>query len=132
MNSISWIRQLKETGTLYFKESALAYGVAGLHKEEHLPSGFWFPAEQRYKDISTYTREGIVVGEAADHSWAAQFVDWNDDGWPDLIVANDVGNRLRVYKNLSGKRFKRMEKFDDAFWDGCWMGIASGDLDGDL
>ncbi len=115
-----YINQLAETGKFYFEERALAYGVAGLHQEGQHPSDVWFPAEQRFKPISVHRREGTVVGEAADHSWAAQFLDWNDDGWLDLIVANDGGNRLRVYENQYGKRFDRVKKFDDPSWDGRW------------
>lgn len=59
-------------------------------------------------------------------------MDWNDDGWPDLIVANDIGGgRLRVYENMEGRSFKRVTTYDEHLWEGGWMGIQSGDLDGD-
>ncbi|NKB24370.1 MAG: hypothetical protein GKR87_08355 [Kiritimatiellae bacterium] len=47
-------------------------------------------------------------------------------------MTSDIGNRLRVYENTQGKGFKRITAFDDPFWDGCWMGMVTGDLDGDL
>ncbi|MEL6658037.1 MAG: CRTAC1 family protein [Bacteroidota bacterium] len=68
----------------------------------------------------------------ADHSWASQLIDFNDDGYLDLIVANDILNRLRVYENEGGKGFKYDERFNAPHWNGSWMGIASGDLNGDM
>ena len=126
-----WINQLAETGNFSFKEAALDYGVAGLHREENLPSSMWNRETGKLENSSYQKWEGEQVGEQADHSWAARLVDFNDDAYPDLIVANDVGNRLRVYENQGGKGFKVLEKFHEALWNGSWMGIASGDLDGD-
>ena len=126
-----WINQLSETGEFSFREAALDYGVAGLHNEEQLPSSMWNQSEQRLETNSYQEWEGEQVGEQADHSWAAQLVDYNDDGYPDLIVANDLGNRLRVYENRQGTGFVADEQFHEAQWNGSWMGVASGDLDGD-
>ncbi len=127
-----YLNQLAETGELTFKESALDYGVAGLHKEEGLPSSVYFDRLGGSVEIGEQRVGGKLVGEVADHSWAAQLVDWNDDLWPDLIVANDVGNRLRVYKNIQGQSFERIKTYDEEYWNGCWMGIQTADLDGDL
>jgi hypothetical protein len=127
-----WINQLAETGELTFKEMAVELGVAGLHEEENLPSSMWDEVNQKEVDNSTHIFKGEQVDKKADHSWSSQFIDFNNDGWTDLIVANDVGNRLRVYENQQGKGFKIDERFHDLSWNGAWMGIASGDLDGDL
>lgn len=126
-----YINQLVETGKLTFKESAREWGVAGLHDEEGLPATVHFPNLGKDMPIGEEIVDGKKVGEKADHSWAAQLVDWNDDGWPDLVVANDEGDRLRVYQNEGGKRFKRVTAFDAPKWDGCWMAVSAGDLDGD-
>ncbi|NKB24369.1 MAG: hypothetical protein GKR87_08350 [Kiritimatiellae bacterium] len=75
-----YMNQLAETGILHFKESAKTYGVAGLHEEEGLAAEIWISAEQRFKSVAYQTYAGKPVGEVADHSWAAQFLDWNDDG----------------------------------------------------
>src|SRR5262249_35115089 len=71
------------------------------------------------------------VGEVADHSWAALFIDWDKDGWLDLAVSTDQGNRFRAYKNVEGKSLRYDKKFNDLAYEGCWMGMAAGDLDGD-
>lgn len=126
-----YINQLSETGKLTFKESAREWGAAGLHDEEGLPATVRFPGRAEDVAIGEALVDGKKVGEKADHSWAAQLADWNDDGWPDLVVANDEGNRLRVYENEGGKRFERLTSFDSPKWDGCWMAVSSGDLDGD-
>ncbi|MEM7368562.1 MAG: VCBS repeat-containing protein [Bacteroidota bacterium] len=127
-----WINQLAETGKLTFKEAAIDYGVAGLHVEENLPSSMWNRSKKELFHNSDQQWDGQQVGEQADHSWAARLVDYNDDGYPDLIVANDVGNRLRVYENQAGTSFKVDESFHGPHWNGSWMGINSGDLDGDM
>ncbi len=126
-----WINQLEETGKLTFVEKAKEYKVAGLHIEENLPSTMYDQKNNKMFETSDQKYKGKQVGLRADHSWSAQFVDFNDDTYPDLVVANDIGNRLRVYENLRGQGFKVNEKFHGPEWNGSWMGIASGDLDGD-
>lgn len=127
-----WINQLSETGKLRFEEKALDYGVAGLHEEEDLPSSMWDRRKKTTVPDNNQIYKGELIGKKADHSWTGQFVDFNEDGWPDLMVANDIGNRMRVYENQQGKGFRVLEQFHDPLWNASWMGVASGDLDGDL
>lgn len=122
---------LAETGGLSFSEIGMDLKVSGLHDEEGLSSSVYMANEGKEVEISYHVVDGKQVGEKADHSWAASFHDWNNDGWLDLVVANDLGNRLRVYKNLQGEAFEYMKEFDDQVYEGCWMGMSSGDLDGD-
>jgi hypothetical protein len=126
-----YLNQLAETGKLTFKNVAREWGVSGLIEEHGLPAHMWFPSSQRDEPIYEQTVDGKPAGEKADHSWSALFTDANEDGWPDLIVSTDEGDRLRVYYNDHGKRFVRDRKFDEDAWEGCWMGAAAGDLDGD-
>ncbi len=122
---------LKETGELKFVDVASELKVAGLHPDEGLASSIYFPALGKEVTISKQIVDGEQVGEEADHSWAAGFYDWNNDNWPDLVVTNDASNRLRVYENEQGKGFRYLKEFDEHTWEGCWMGMSSGDLDGD-
>ena len=91
----------------------------------------YFPSSGRDEPIYEQTVDGKPAGEKADHSWSAIFVDENQDGYPDLVVSTDEGDRLRVYLNDKGHGFVRDKRFDDDKWEGCWMGAAAGDLDGD-
>ena len=127
-----YVNQLVETGELTFIDKAVDMSVSGLHVEENLPHGSYSGVKDEVFSTSKQVVNGKQVGEEADHSWSAQLADWNDDGWPDLAVANDIGGpRLRLYENAKGQSFKRLKKFDQPKWEGCWMGIESGDLDGD-
>ncbi len=123
---------LQESGELKFKDVAGELKVAGYHPDEDLATSVYFPIYGEEQPISKQYVGGVQVGEEADHSWAAGFFDWNDDGWVDLVVANDIGNRLRVYENEQGKGFRYLKEFDEHSWEGCWMGTSFGDLDGDL
>lgn len=121
---------LVEEGKLRFEDVA-DIDLAGVHVGGTVESYSYYP--DRAKDHgelnSDHIYGGTQVGETADHSWAAVFHDWNGDNWYDLVVANDQGNRLRVYENQQGKGFKYLEKFNDLQYEGCWMGMSVGDLD---
>ncbi|MEA3292226.1 MAG: CRTAC1 family protein [Pseudomonadota bacterium] len=127
-----YVNQLAETGRLTFKNMAENFGVAGLHEEENLQAGVWLEQAEKVVETSEHVVDGRQVGEKADHTWAVLFTDFNHDHWPDLLVANDITNRLRAYENEQGRGFRYLQAFDDPRWDGCWMGMAAGDLDGDL
>lgn len=122
---------LIETGELRFEDVAEALGVSGYHEKENLSSSMYLSNQGKEVEINDQYVEGKQVGEKADHSWAALFYDWNQDGWDDLVVANDMGNRLRIYKNVNGENFDYLPEFNDLKWEGCWMGMSRGDLDGD-
>ncbi len=70
-----------------------------------------------------------VLGEAG-RSLGATWTDFDEDGWPDLYVANDVSDNV-LYRNLGTGRFldvshpARVADYRGA------MGIAVGDWDGD-
>jgi hypothetical protein len=61
--------------------------------------------------------------------------DWNDDGWPDLYVANDAKANF-LWINGNGKPFQDDAIAAGAAYDAAGkpqssMGVAAGDVDGD-
>ncbi|MDB4965358.1 MAG: hypothetical protein JWN44_1047 [Myxococcales bacterium] len=126
-----YINQLAETGKLTFKSAAREWHVSGLIEDEALKATMYFPSSGRDEPIYEQVVDGKPAGEKADHAWSAIFVDQNLDGYPDLVVSTDEGDRLRVYTNDHGRQFVRDKRFDEDKWEGCWMGMAAGDLDGD-
>ncbi len=76
---------------------------------------------------------GNRIGEPTGQTHAVLFFDHDDDGDPDLWVAND-GDRLHVYRNdSSGKRvqFTPVGAQMEVDSVGSWMGFAVGDYDSD-
>ncbi len=74
-------------------------------------------------------RRAGVAGEMG-RSLSAAWSDLDDDGWPDLYVANDVSDNV-LYRNLGDGTF---EDASHAAWVADYrgaMGIAVGDWDGD-
>ena len=76
---------------------------------------------------------GHRVGEPTAQTHAVLFFDNDDDGDPDLWVAND-GDWLYVYRNDSTPgniRFTSLAQEMGIAKVGAWMGFAVGDYDGD-
>jgi hypothetical protein len=80
----------------------------------------------------TFTEQAEAAGveNASGRSLSASWTDFDDDGWPDLYVANDVSDNA-MYRNLGNGRF-------DDVSHGAWvadyrgaMGLAVGDWDRD-
>ena len=76
---------------------------------------------------------GNRVGEPTGQTHAVMFFDFDDDGDPDLFVAND-GDRLHIYRNDSTPgniKFTSVARALGIDQSGAWMGFAIGDYDGD-
>jgi len=71
-----------------------------------------------------------VVGENG-RSLSAAWADFDDDGWPDLYVANDVSDNVLWLNNRDGTFRDASYEAVVADYRGA-MGIAVGDWDGDL
>lgn len=61
------------------------------------------------------------------NSFLASFMDLNDDGWQDLVVAQNTG-QVEFFRNLRDNTFAAESV--DTGW-GFWMGLAAGDIDRD-
>ena len=123
-----------------FKEVAESAGVEGPQVFMRDPEGM----PLLFRDTSTgemfegYDPNAIDVlenriGEATGQTHAVLFFDYDDDGDPDLWVAND-GDRLHVFRNdSSGERvqFTPVGAQMEVDSVGSWMGFAVGDYDSD-
>ncbi|QEG23703.1 FG-GAP-like repeat-containing protein [Mariniblastus fucicola] len=56
--------------------------------------------------------------------------DFNDDGWPDLVLATEWGP-VRFLQNDDGKFHDATERLGVAPFTGWWRGLAAGDFDSD-
>ncbi len=70
-----------------------------------------------------------VLGERG-KSLGAAWSDLDDDGWPDLYVANDVSDNL-LYRNLGNGTFRDISHSARVADYRSAMGLAVGDWDGD-
>ncbi|MEC7565173.1 MAG: CRTAC1 family protein [Planctomycetota bacterium] len=68
------------------------------------------------------------VANPAGKSMQAIFCDFNNDGWPDLFVGNDVGTADAMYKNLQNGSFEDVSSVSGTFDRRASMGIAIGDV----
>ena len=84
-------------------------------------------------DPSVTDKLGNRVGDPTGQTHAVLFFDYDDDGDPDLWVAND-GDRLHLFRNDSAPGQIKFVPVADAMGIdkvGAWMGFAVGDYDGD-
>lgn len=76
------------------------------------------------------TAEHAGVDDKNGRSLSAAWCDFDEDGWPDLYVANDVSDNV-LYRNLGNGSFEEISHSAlVADYRGA-MGIAVGDWDGD-
>ena len=75
-----------------------------------------------FKDHGNLIDTGMVT--------SALWTDLNDDGWQDLIVAQDWGP-VKCWLNDKGTLKDITKTSGLAQWSGWWRGLASRDLDGD-
>lgn len=68
------------------------------------------------------TRIGLVTGAA--------FADFDDNGWPDLILATEWGS-LRLFSNNSGSLQEMTESWNLAPYQGLWNSVSVGDFNND-
>ncbi len=130
----------RNLGDMTFAEIGESAGVRGeqISMRDHAgrPITFEDPETgERFEgyDPTRTDRLGNRVGEPTGQTHAALFLDYDDDGGPDLWLAND-GDRLHLYRNDTAGgsvRFTPVAKPMGIDQVGSWMGFAVGDVDGD-
>jgi len=130
----------KNNGDLTFDEVAQSAGVEGpqilMRDRSGLAVIFTDPetgAEYEGYDPTARDANGNRIGDPTGRTHGALFFDYDDDGDPDLWVAND-GDRLQVYRNDSTEsdiRFTQVGRYMGIDKVGNWMGFGIGDYDGD-
>ena len=130
----------RNNGDLTFTEVSEPAGVRGPQIPMRLPNGqpilFEDPETGRkYEgyDPTVDDALGNPVGEPTGQTHAVLFFDYDDDGDPDLWVAND-GDRFHLFRNDSSPgevRFTPAARPMGIDRVGSWMGFAVGDYDGD-
>ncbi len=127
-------------GDMTFTEIAHEAGVAGDQIRMRDPAGqpilFTDPETGEVFegwDPTRKDRAGNLVGEPAPQTHATLFFDFDDDGDPDLFVADD-GDTLKIFRNdttNAGVRFTEVGEALGLDVSGAWMAFALGDYDGD-
>lgn len=128
-------------GDLTFEEIAYEVRVRGPQIDMRYPDNEPVLHEdlttgQRYQgyDPRAMDIQGNRVGEPTGQTHAVLFFDYDDDGDPDLWVANDA-DRLILFRNdteeKSNIRFTPVARSMGIDKVGAWMGFAVGDYDGD-
>lgn len=112
---------LAEYGDMQFKSSEPALGDA----KNGLPNRLYRQQGGRFEDVT-------VKAGLADTGWALQAAafDYDDDGWPDLLVSNDFG-RAMLYRNMRDGAFRDVTKEAGIDSLGNGMGISVSDFDRD-
>jgi len=75
----------------------------------------------RFTDVTT------PVTASKQNTFTSAFVDLDDDGLQDLVIAQNTG-RVEILRNAGGSAF---EAIDAPTGYGFWMGVAVGDYDAD-
>ena len=134
-------RLYMNNGDMTFDEVSRPAGVEGgqitLRDPDGNPVLFRDPdtgAEYEGYDPTVLDAAGSRAGDPSGRTHAVLFFDHDDDGDPDLWVAND-GHRPYVFRNDSTPGRARFTPLAEAMGidkSGNWMGFAVGDYDGDM
>lgn len=117
---------------LYFQSEDQYRYPSPYHDAENGPPNFLFRNELRSDGEGSFvdvTEESGFAESNDRYSFAAAWCDYDEDGWPELYVANDFG-RNNLYK-YSGGRFRDIAEEKGVQDVGPGMSAAWFDYDGD-
>jgi tetratricopeptide (TPR) repeat protein len=126
------------TGYVKFTRKSTTTGVTGKYDVEN-PSSInplAFPPERNllfHNDgDGTFAERGAAAGvtDVSGRGLAATWTDLDEDGWPDLYVANDVSQNA-LFRNRGDGTFQNVAETAHASDYRSSMGIAVGDWNGD-
>ncbi len=88
------------------------------------PSWLWLrQTDGNWKPGQSFSASGPVS--------SAVFSDWTGDGWPDLVLAVELG-RIEFFENdRTGQMVKRTDEVIDNSGTGMWLSLAVGDWNRD-
>jgi enediyne biosynthesis protein E4 len=76
----------------------------------------------------TFTDITALSGTAGtQNTFSSTFVDLDNDGWQDLVVANNTGE-VEIFRNKHNLTFEKIKSVSRL---GFWMGVGVGDIDKD-
>ena len=103
------------------------------HDARNGPPGVLFRNDGRGHFVDVTAQAGLGTGNDRYH-FAAAWADYDDDGWPDLFVANDFGTK-NLYRNLGAQggtiRFEDVATRAGVLDHGAGMSAAFLDYDND-
>jgi Flp pilus assembly protein TadD len=103
------------------------------HDARNGPPGILFRNDGQGRFIDVTAESGLADGNDRYH-FAASWADYDEDGWPDLLVANDFGTK-NLYRNLGRQngrvRFEDVAAQAGVLDHGAGMSAAFFDYDND-
>ena len=123
------------TGYVKYARPTDAGGNRGAENPASINPSSFPPASSllfRNNGDGTFAEVAAAAGvlNAAGRGLSAAWVDFDEDGWPDLYVANDVSDNV-LYRNLGNGMFEDVSHAAHVSDYRSSMGIAVGDWDND-
>jgi Tfp pilus assembly protein PilF len=99
------------------------------HDARNGPPGLLFRNDGRGRFVETTTAAGLLPSNERYH-FAAAWADYDEDGWPDLLVANDFGTN-NLYRNRGDGTFEDAAEAAGVLDHAAGMSAAFFDYDND-
>ena len=107
--------------------------------EDVFVTNYWFFAPNKmFKNMGNGTFQEVNLGVLTSdmgNSISSTWGDFNNDGWEDVFVSNNMGTENTLYENIGGITFQKVNvgnvnNFDGNCHNGLWLDIENdGNLD---